>query len=154
MATAEGGTHRAGGDVPFVREQPGDRPEPGALTVLVMEDCAETREIFRMVLEARGFRVVEAGDGVEGVRLASVVEPDVVLTDLVMPRMDGLEAARRLRSDPTTAHIPIVAATGSSGQRERAEGSEGPFQRVLVKPVSPNELTRAILEAQHGHRAA
>lgn len=128
--------------------------EASAPTVLLVEDYPETRAIFRMVLESGGFRVLEAASAEEGLRIAAEHRPDVILTDLVMPGMSGIEAARILRERRDTGAIPIVAATGSLSARSLGDELEQWFVQVLEKPVEPAVLVRAVREAfQDGHAA-
>jgi two-component system cell cycle response regulator DivK len=95
-------------------------------------------------LRAAGAFVHIAGDGAEAVRLAGIVQPTVVLMDIQMPVMDGLEATRRLKADPATRHIPVLAvsALAMNGDRERIldAGCDG----YLAKPVDPAELLMVV----------
>ncbi len=128
--------------------------EDSAPTVLLVEDYPETRAIFKMVLESGGFRVLEAASAEEGLRIAAEHRPDVILTDLVMPGMSGIEAARILRERRDTGTIPIVAATGSLSARSLGDELKQWFVQVLEKPVEPAVLVRAVREAfQDGHAA-
>ena len=81
------------------------------MRVLVADDFADTREVMRLLLEARGHEVIEASNGEEAVRRATEAPPDLVLMDLNMPVVDGFEATRRLRATRATCDIPIVALT-------------------------------------------
>lgn len=123
-------------------------------TVLLVEDYPETRAIFRLVLESGGFRVLEAASAEEGLRLAAVHHPDVILTDLVMPGMSGIDAARILREREDTGTIPIVAATGSMSARSLGDELKQWFVEVLEKPVEPDDLVRAVRDAFEDGRAA
>lgn len=115
--------------------------------VLLVEDYPETRAIFRLVLEAAGFEVLEASNAEDGLQKATGEHPDVILTDLVMPGMSGVDAARILRRRPDTGTIPIVAATGSVSARSLSHETRRWFVEVLEKPVQPEELVRAVQEA-------
>lgn len=123
-------------------------------TVLLVEDYPETRAIFRLVLESGGFRVLEAASAEEGLRLAAEHHPDVILTDLVMPGMSGIDAARILQERQDTGTIPIVAATGSLSARSLGEELEQWFVEVLEKPVQPEDLVRAVRDAFEDGQAA
>lgn len=116
-------------------------------TVLLVEDYPETRAIFRLVLEAAGFEVLESASAEDGLDQAFDEHPDVILTDLMMPGMSGVDAARILRSGPATEDIPIVAATGSVAARTLPYETRRWFVEVLEKPVQPAELVRAVREA-------
>jgi two-component system, cell cycle response regulator DivK len=108
--------------------------------ILVVEDNEKNMKLFRDVLGATGYRTVEATTGGQAVLLATEQAPDLVLMDIQMPDVDGVEALRRLRADERTAAIPVLAVTAQAmqGDRERflAEGFDG----YLSKPVNVREL--------------
>jgi len=108
--------------------------------VLVVEDNEKNMKLFRDVLVASGFRTLEATTGGEAIDLASKHVPDLVLMDIQLPDLDGVQALRRLRSDARTATIPVLALTAQAmrGDRERfiAEGFDG----YVSKPVNVREL--------------
>jgi len=108
--------------------------------ILVVEDNEKNMKLFRDVLGATGYRTVEATTGGQAVLLATEQAPDLVLMDIQMPDVDGVEALRRLRADERTAAIPVLAVTAQAmqGDRERflAEGFDG----YLSKPVNVGEL--------------
>ena len=108
--------------------------------VLVVEDNEKNMKLFRDVLTATGFRALEATTGLGAVSVAKEHVPDLVLMDIQLPDLDGLAALRRLRDDPRTASIPVLALTAQAmhGDRERflAEGFDG----YLSKPVDVVEL--------------
>lgn len=116
-------------------------------TVLLVEDYPETRAIFRLVLESAGFEVLEASNAEDGLDRAADEQPDVILTDLMMPGMSGMDAARLLRTADDTGDIPIVAATGSVSAQNLSAETRRWFVEVLEKPVRPDELVRAVREA-------
>ena len=91
-------------------------------TILLVEDNEMNRDMLSRRLERRGYRVVLAVDGQSGVELAGTEAPDLVLMDMSLPVLDGWEATRRLKADPGTAHLPVIALTAHamSGDRERA----------------------------------
>ncbi len=124
-----------------------------APTVLLIEDYAETRAIFRLVLEAGGFEVIEAENAERGLRLASEQSPDVILADLSLPGMSGVEAARLLHDNPATESIPIVAATGTWPPSDLDPETRRWFVEVLYKPVRSDDLLRAVKDAYQGGRA-
>jgi two-component system cell cycle response regulator DivK len=108
--------------------------------ILVVEDNEKNMKLFRDVLGATGYRTLEATTGGEAVEVATELAPDLVLMDIQMPEVDGVEALRRLRADERTAAIPVFAVTAQAmqGDRERflAEGFDG----YLSKPVNVSEL--------------
>ena len=91
----------------------------GGATVLIAEDHEDSRDALRTLLEAFGYQVRVAGNGFEAVADARAHHPDLILMDMMMPGMDGLEATRTLRADPGFPRIPIVAVTAMEGARER-----------------------------------
>ena len=108
--------------------------------ILVVEDNEKNMKLFRDVLAATGYRTLEATTGGEAVDMASEHTPDLVLMDIQLPDLDGVEALRRLRADARTATIPVLALTAQAmrGDRERflTEGFDG----YLSKPVNVREL--------------
>jgi two-component system phosphate regulon response regulator PhoB len=110
--------------------------------VLVVDDSDDVREMLRLVLTRRGFAVVEASDGAEAVVKAVERCPDLVLLDVRMPIMDGLEALRQLRAEARTAHVPIIMVSAQPDQAERARalGSNG----FVAKPAPPDALLKQI----------
>ncbi len=115
-----------------------------AKTVLVVDDDADARRIARAWLEGAGRRVLEAGDGRECLEVARRERPDVILLDLVLPDVDGWEAARSLRADVVTAGIPILGLTGLSFPVLRKRAVEAGCDVVITKPVSPTRLLQEI----------
>lgn len=111
-------------------------------TVLVVEDHPDNRLICTALLEHSGYTVLQAENGEVGVRMARTHQPEVILMDLAMPVMDGLEAARTLKDDPSTVGIPIVAVTAYD-----APVREGLFVDVLRKPIGADRLLGAVVTA-------
>jgi CheY-like chemotaxis protein len=103
---------------------------------LVVDDEPDQRYLLRRIFERAGHEVVEAGHGAAALRSVERSLPDLVVTDMTMPVMDGGELIRRLRADPTMAQIPILAATGDS---QLAGGADA----VLAKPYLPHQLMAA-----------
>jgi signal transduction histidine kinase/ligand-binding sensor domain-containing protein/DNA-binding response OmpR family regulator len=113
---------------------------PDADLVLVIEDSAEIREFIRATLVAEGYRVLLAAEGPMGVALARAEVPDLVVSDVMMPGLDGYQVCARLKADPATSHIPIVLLTAKSGPDARLEGLETGADSFLTKPFAPREL--------------
>lgn len=113
-------------------------------TIVVADDDRPTRRVLGDVLREDGWSVLEARDGVELIELASTNRPDAVITDLGMPRMDGLRAARALRERPETAEQLLIAMTGRALTSEQEAGLDDVFDVVLRKPVHPGELRRVL----------
>src|SRR5438552_17718223 len=96
---------------------------PGNLTILLVEDDEDTRYLMRLELERRGYRSIEAEDGEQAVALAQGEHPDIILMDISLPRMDGLEATKQIRTHERRPGIPVIAVTAhpESDFREEAK---------------------------------
>ena len=109
-------------------------------SILVVEDNATARKLFRVALEAEGYRVLEAGDGRQALALARLNTLDLVLTDLVLPDLDGLSLAQQLRALPYGNALPIVAVSGFRRLLARACLEPDCFNDFLLKPVDLAQL--------------
>jgi len=105
------------------------------LKVLVVEDYEDTRSLMRLELEQRGFRVIEATDGAQGVEIATRERPDIILMDVGLPLMDGIEATRRIREDNSMRDVLIVALTAHHETEYRAQALAAGCDAYLTKPV-------------------
>jgi CheY-like chemotaxis protein len=115
--------------------------EEGHLTALVVDDYPDSRQILRRMLEVRRFRVVESSDGEEAVEAVRRECPDLILMDLNMPRMDGLEAAQRIRELKEECEgVVIIAFTAFDTYGMREAAIEAGFDDYLVKPVGLDDL--------------
>ncbi len=108
--------------------------------MLVVEDDAAVRDVVRRYLERDGYRVNVSADGADAVRLAAAQPPDLVVLDLMLPGLPGLDVCRALRSDPRTADVPIVMLTALAGVEDRIAGLELGADDYVTKPFSPREL--------------
>ena len=108
--------------------------------VLVVEDNEKNMKLFRDVLSATGYRTLEATTGGEAVAMATEHAPDLVLMDIQMPDIDGVEALRRLRADQRTASIRVLAVTAQAMQGDREHFLAAGFDGYLSKPVNVQEL--------------
>ncbi|WP_406145933.1 PleD family two-component system response regulator [Streptomyces sp. NBC_01012] len=111
--------------------------------VLVVDDNKVIRQLIRVNLELEGFEVVTAADGVECLDLVHEVRPDVVTLDVVMPRLDGIQTAARLRADPRTERLP-VAVISACTPYEVDSGVAAGVDAFLAKPFDPRELVRMV----------
>ena len=112
--------------------------------VLLAEDNPATIELMTKELEALGYEVSVAENGLEAVRKAISDPPDLVVMDVIMPKMDGLQAAGRLRKNPKTKDIPILAATGLALPGDREKCLESGCDGYITKPFTPKQLGAAI----------
>jgi CheY-like chemotaxis protein len=114
------------------------------MKILIIDDDADIRSIARLSLSRLGgMDVIEAASGGEGVRRAREEAPDVILLDMMMPTMDGLDTLAALRAQPATALTPVIfltARAGEEAERLRALGAAG----VLIKPFDPRTLSQAV----------
>jgi len=121
--------------------------DPGSARLLVVDDDMATRKAIRRVLEREGHRVLEAGDGAQALNLLGTA-PDLILLDVTMPKMGGLQFLERLRADPSYAAVPVIMVTGSDGKSERLQAVEAGANDFIAKPFDVPEIrirTRAQL---------
>lgn len=118
-------------------------------TILVVDDEPTICKLVRSALETAGFRVLEASNGILGLKLAQLEQPDLILLDIALPQMSGLEVSRRLQGDARTASIPVLYLTGLVPEAER--DTTGSVQGYIAKPFSPAlliERTESVLLRQ------
>jgi CheY-like chemotaxis protein len=114
-------------------------------TILIVDDDAAIRRLIATTLEdVSGYRLEEATNGAEAVEQAVDSRPEIVFLDVEMPRLDGIEACRRLRSDPATAGATIVMLTGASGPQAESGAIAAGADLFLTKPFSPLHLPRLV----------
>jgi two-component system cell cycle response regulator DivK len=111
--------------------------------VLIVDDARDARRYYRNFLVERGYRVITAPDGETGVRRARRRLPDLIVMDLSMPGIDGIEASRLLRADPATRGIPIIAVSGYGTLVARLAAQAG-FTAFLTKPCPSSDLLAAV----------
>jgi len=103
--------------------------------ILIVEDNEKNMKLARDVLQFHGFRTVETVNGEDAVVMAREHQPDLILMDISLPGIDGVEATRQLKGEPSTATIPIVALTASVLQADRARFEEAGFAGLIAKPI-------------------
>jgi CheY-like chemotaxis protein len=121
--------------------------DPRPPHVLLVEDDRDTREMYSEYLSHSGMRVSAARTGRRALESVRCARPDVVVTDLAMPEMDGRELSRRPRSDRSTSDLPIIAVSGQLAPGERIAGADV----VLEKPCEPDRLLHVIEDVLHTH---
>jgi two-component system cell cycle response regulator DivK len=103
--------------------------------VLIVEDNDKNLKLARDVLQFHGFRTVEATTGEQGVAVAREQRPDLILMDIALPGMDGVDATQQIKADPAMASIPVVALTASVMQSDRARFEQAGFAGLIAKPI-------------------
>ena len=114
--------------------------------VLVVDDFLDAREMYAQYFEFSGFRVAEASNGVEAVEKAIELSPNIILMDLSMPGMDGWEATRRLKADPRTQSIPIIALSGHALTGFQQSAQQAGCDAFVTKPCLPEDLVKEITQ--------
>jgi two-component system cell cycle response regulator DivK len=123
-------------------------------TILYIEDNFDNRMLVRRVLEAEGYRVVEAEDGRQGIEWLGLETPDLVLVDINLPEMDGYEITKRLKQLPSMADVPVIAMTANvmRGDREKtiAAGCDGYIPKPIDIDVLPEDISRFLRKRNEG----
>jgi CheY-like chemotaxis protein len=115
------------------------------LTILLVEDVDDTRYFMRLELEYLGYRVIEAADGPKAVELALQEQPDIILMDLSLPGLDGLEATKRIRQDERMQNVPIIAVTAHLETNFRQGAKASGFDAYVTKPIDIDWLNELIV---------
>ena len=115
-----------------------------AKTILIVEDDSKNLTLFRDVLQVSGYKTIEATDGKKGIELAKTGKPDLILMDIQMPEIDGLEATRILKADATTSNIPVIALTAYAMKGDEERVLEAGCDGYLVKPIDIKEFLREV----------
>ena len=113
-------------------------------TVLVVEDSVTQREIIDDLLKGSGLTVKTAGDGVEALEQMQGNCPDIVVMDIVMPRMNGYELCRRIKTDPKTERVPVVMCSSKGEEFDRYWGMKQGADAYIAKPFQPQELVGTV----------
>jgi len=103
--------------------------------ILIVEDNDKNLKLVRDVLQVKGYDTIEAGTAEDGIRLAGARHPDLILMDIQLPGMSGIDALRVLRANPATAAIPVIAVTASVMQQDRSQITEAGFDGYIAKPL-------------------
>ena len=121
-----------------------DPEVPAGATVLIVDDEPDLVELLQYTLETEGFTVLTAHDGAEGLALAESERPDLLVVDIMMPRMDGVELTERLRENAQLRLTPILMLTARTGEHDEIAGLEAGADDYLPKPVSPRRLVSRV----------
>jgi len=128
-------------------------PQPDAPLILVTEDNPLHMKIFVLNLTFKGYRVLEAENGLKGLELAKKEVPDLMLVDLTLPKLEGWEMVRRVKSDPGTAHIPVIVVSARRPQDEEHEARELKIDHYVSKPFNPEHLMDLVDQTVQKSRA-
>lgn len=113
-------------------------------TILIIEDYSDTRELLSTLLRSKGYSVIEAEDGLEGLLKATGMYPDLIIMDLSLPEMDGIEAARRIHSQQKLEHIPIFVISAYLMNDVKEDARAAGCVEIFSKPFDTEELVKAI----------
>jgi chemosensory pili system protein ChpA (sensor histidine kinase/response regulator) len=124
------------------------------LTVMVIDDSITMRKVTGSMLERNGYNIMTAKDGVDALAQLEHAQPDIMLLDIEMPRMDGFELARHLRNNELYQHIPIIMVTSRTGEKHRERARELSIESYMGKPFQERELLESINELTAGRRVS
>ena len=143
MASAEARPAKSRSRTP---QPEGEAPPARSLKVLVVEDNRDTADTMRMLLEAWGHEARMAHNGVAALEAAEEYRPDVVLLDIVLPKMHGNDVARSLRAKPWAETVPLIAITAWGQDADRQLSKAAGINHHLLKPVDPRKLQKLLAE--------
>jgi len=112
--------------------------------ILVIDDAEDSREVYVQYLEHLGLRSVTAADGEDGIEKAFAMRPSIIVLDLSLPKIDGWEVTRRLKADPATRAIPVIAVSGHAQPEQKRRAAEAGVDEYCVKPCTPEDLMAMI----------
>ncbi len=112
--------------------------------ILIVEDNAKNMKLVRDLLQFKGYRTLEAENATDGIALATAHQPHLILLDIQLPDMDGVAAVGRLRADPATTGIPVVALTAFAMKEDQERFLRAGFDGYLAKPISVRELPEQV----------
>src|SRR5512140_1007294 len=114
------------------------------MKILIVDDDATTRKLLGLFLKAKGYEVAYAENGLDGLEKIGTAEPNLIITDLNMPYMDGIEFVKTVRADPARAELPVLMVTTEGDPEERDRAVAAGVNGYLIKPVSADVLTQNI----------
>ena len=115
--------------------------------ILIVEDNPQSLKLVRDILQVKGYQTLETETGEEGVRLARERQPALILMDIQLPGINGIEALQRLRADPVTSATPVIAVTASVMTQDRSRIMAAGFNGFQSKPISVNQLLATVRDA-------
>jgi CheY-like chemotaxis protein len=123
-----------------------------AKKILIVEDNPQNMKLVLMTLESRGYEIIKATDGEEALKVAEKERPDLILMDIQLPKMDGLEVTRRLKQMPAFSHIPIIAITAHAMKGDEQKIAEAGCNAYITKPFSTRELPKLVAKMLEQHQ--
>jgi len=114
------------------------------MKIMIVDDCQTTRKILSLYLKSRGFEVISADNGLDAIEKLATHTVNMILTDLDMPYMDGIELIKTIRSDPNWSSLPILMVTTEADPEERARALKAGANGYVVKPVTADSVTQNI----------
>jgi len=108
--------------------------------ILIVDDCDTTRKLLTFIVKEKGYKIIGASNGLEALEVLAQNQIDLVVTDLNMPQMDGLELTRSIRDNPAYKEIPVIMVTTEAGIADREMGMKAGVTTYLTKPFSPQKL--------------
>ncbi len=108
--------------------------------ILIVDDDPDIRDVLKLTLSEENYEILEAGDGEEALRIIRLVQPDLILLDYQMPKLDGREVCRRIKKDLLLRHLPIIMVTGKGDISDKVDGIDAGADDYIVKPFEPKEL--------------
>jgi len=121
--------------------------------ILIVEDNDKNLKLVRDVLQVKGYETLEAGTAEDGLELARARAPDLILMDIQLPGMNGIDALKALRAEPATAAIPVVAITASVMQQDRQEIMRAGFNGFIEKPINLRKFLDTVQQTLKGSKA-
>ena len=121
--------------------------------ILIVEDNEKNLKLVRDVLQVKGYETLEAGTAEDGIKIARDRMPNLILMDIQLPGMSGIEALKALRAEPATAAIPVVAITASVMQQDRQHIMSAGFDGFIEKPINLRGLLDTVQQAARGRKA-
>ena len=115
-----------------------------ATKILIADDEEDIKEIMQMFLESQGYEVETAFDGLSALDQVKSWNPDVILLDIMMPVMDGIQVCEKIKSDPDTKHIPVIMVSAASKRDKEGPAFEAGADEYVVKPFDPTELGKVV----------
>lgn len=115
-------------------------------TILYIEDNFHNRRLVRKILKSRGYHVIEAEDGHAGWQMVQELHPPLVLMDISIPGIDGMEVTRRIKEEPSLRHIPVIAITAAAMRGDKERFLKGGCDDYLSKPIDPLDLLKKIAD--------